>query len=275
MLIINADDFGLSHEVNQAVVRAFERGLCSSCTIMPNMPGFLEACELVRTHELRDHVGLHLTLTEGLPVTQRVRVFAMFCDGDGRFHLSRKQRVVRLSAAQKQALREEIEGQIDRCRRQGIPITHLDSHSHVHEEWAIASLVIEAAHKWAIPHVRLCKTFGTGLSVAKRCYRRVVNARLHRAGLAGTDRFGWPEDYLYFLRRYGGTKKTAESWEIMIHPALDGEQLMDSWLHRPLEDTIEAVPGYEEAVSYARRQYRRVAPRRDEQGVALPGSIGW
>jgi predicted glycoside hydrolase/deacetylase ChbG (UPF0249 family) len=274
MLIINADDFGLSHEVNQAVVRAFERGLCSSCTIMPNMPGFLDACQLIRARDLRNHVGLHLTLTEGLPVTQRVRAFAVFCDRDGRFHLSRKHRVVRLSAAQKQALSEEIDGQIDRCRQQGIPITHLDSHSHVHEEWAIASLVIEAAHKWAIPRVRLCKTFGSGVSVAKRWYRGIVNSRLRKAGLAGTDRFGWPEDYLHFLRRYGGTKKTVDSWEIMTHPALDGERLMDSWLHRPLEDTIAAVPGYEEAVSYARRQYRRVAPQRDEQNVALPESVG-
>src|SRR4030042_5043483 len=78
MLIINADDFGLSHSVNLAVIRAFERGLCTSCSVMPNMRGFEEACDLARKHELTDRAGLHLTLTQGGTDTRAPKAFPRF-----------------------------------------------------------------------------------------------------------------------------------------------------------------------------------------------------
>ena len=39
-LIINADDFGMSHEVNTAIRDSFRQGLISSTTLMANMEGF-------------------------------------------------------------------------------------------------------------------------------------------------------------------------------------------------------------------------------------------
>lgn len=39
-LIINADDFGISNDVNRAILQSFQEGLISSATIMTNMPGF-------------------------------------------------------------------------------------------------------------------------------------------------------------------------------------------------------------------------------------------
>ena len=41
-IIVNADDFGMRAEVNQAIVDAFEQRLISSTTLMANMPGFGE-----------------------------------------------------------------------------------------------------------------------------------------------------------------------------------------------------------------------------------------
>ncbi len=37
-MIVNADDFGLSPRVNEAMIRAFDEGLISSTTIMANVP---------------------------------------------------------------------------------------------------------------------------------------------------------------------------------------------------------------------------------------------
>ena len=241
MLIINADDLGLSRQVNLAIIHALTRGFCSSCSIMPNMPGFEEACELVQRHGLTDRVGLHLTLTEGTPVTEPIKKVGIFCGRNGCFHLSRKQRVVRLSAAVKRAVREEIEGQIARCRERGIEITHLDSHSHAHEEWAVAPVVLQAAREAGIPRVRVCRTFGGGISPVKWLYRRVVNLKIRAAGLAATDYFGVPDDYLLFCRKYGTLERASTSWEIMVHPIRIGERLFDSWLGRPLEDVISAL----------------------------------
>jgi predicted glycoside hydrolase/deacetylase ChbG (UPF0249 family) len=267
-LIINADDFGADHQINLAVLRAFESGLCSSSTLMANMPGFEEACEMVHDRGLASHVGLHLTLTQGSPVTERIRTCPRFCDGEGRFCLSRRQRVFHLDANERRALAEEIEGQIGACRQHDIPLTHLDGHKHVHEEWAVLSTVIRVAHEMKIPYVRLCKTFGFGVSRPKRLYRRVVNLRLRCAGLARTDYFGAPDDCMFYRRVVGLTPKADASWEVMIHPSFANDgRLIDAWLKRPIEGIVRPLAGYEQACSYAGR--RVSGPAKEPQYAVL------
>ena len=70
-MIVIADDFGLSEEVNAAIVEAFDRGLLTGASIIANMPAFEEACELAAEHGFQDRVGTHLNLTEGTPLTER------------------------------------------------------------------------------------------------------------------------------------------------------------------------------------------------------------
>ena len=70
-LIINADDFGLSHEVNTAVIRAHTE--CpATASLMVNEEGFGEAVELARQHP-RLGVGLHLSLVCGRSALRQVR----------------------------------------------------------------------------------------------------------------------------------------------------------------------------------------------------------
>ena len=63
-LIINADDFGLSHEVNTAVIRAHTEGVLTTASLMVNEEGFGEAVQLARQHP-RLGVGLHLSFVCG------------------------------------------------------------------------------------------------------------------------------------------------------------------------------------------------------------------
>src|SRR5262249_40716320 len=63
-LIVNADDFGLSVSVNQAVIRAHREGILTSASLMVNEPGFEDAVKLARENS-RLGVGLHLTLLFG------------------------------------------------------------------------------------------------------------------------------------------------------------------------------------------------------------------
>jgi predicted glycoside hydrolase/deacetylase ChbG (UPF0249 family) len=37
-MIINADDFGMTRTTTAAIAESFERGWCSSATLMPNQP---------------------------------------------------------------------------------------------------------------------------------------------------------------------------------------------------------------------------------------------
>src|SRR5277367_5285767 len=63
-LIVNADDFGRSPSVNEAVIRAHRDGILTSASLMVNEVGFGEAVKLAKENP-KLGVGLHLTLLMG------------------------------------------------------------------------------------------------------------------------------------------------------------------------------------------------------------------
>src|ERR1041384_2733884 len=63
-LIVNADDFGRSHSINQAVIRAHREGILTSASLMVNEPDAVEAIALAKANP-KLGVGLHLTLLCG------------------------------------------------------------------------------------------------------------------------------------------------------------------------------------------------------------------
>src|SRR5580698_6309616 len=62
-LVVNADDFGLSHSVNEAVIRAHREGVLTSASLMINEAGFDEAVRLAKENP-KLGVGLHLSLLQ-------------------------------------------------------------------------------------------------------------------------------------------------------------------------------------------------------------------
>src|SRR6266540_1720824 len=63
-LIINADDFGRSRSINEAVIRAHREGILTTASLMVNEAPCGEAVELAKQHPTLG-VGLHLTLLLG------------------------------------------------------------------------------------------------------------------------------------------------------------------------------------------------------------------
>ena len=136
-------------------------------------------------------------------------------------------------------------------------LTHLDSHRNAHKEWGIASVIIPIVLKEGIPYIRLSRNFGPGISIAKRIYKQFLNQRLRRAGLARTEYFGSSEDYDSYLKSLRDPQALPLSWEVMAHPVLDEqERLIDSWIEKPLGSAIEALHGYEKAVSFGGHRYQ-------------------
>src|SRR5207248_10400465 len=71
-LVVNADDFGRSSSINQAVIRAHREGILTTASLMVNESGFEQAVALARECPNLG-VGLHLTLLCGhsaLPAEQ-------------------------------------------------------------------------------------------------------------------------------------------------------------------------------------------------------------
>src|SRR5216117_276522 len=63
-LIVNADDFGRSHSINLAVIRAHREGILTTASLMVNEAACDEAVKLAKENP-RLGVGLHLTLICG------------------------------------------------------------------------------------------------------------------------------------------------------------------------------------------------------------------
>src|SRR4051812_15888282 len=84
-MIINADDFGMTRGTTAAIAQSFGRGLSSSTTLMPNQSATQEAVELAHERGFVQHVGLHLVLNAGCPLTDAIRRCRRFCDADGNF----------------------------------------------------------------------------------------------------------------------------------------------------------------------------------------------
>ena len=137
-LIINADDFGLTAGVNQAIVEAHERGIVSSTTLMANGQAFDEAVTLARRWP-KLGVGCHIVLVDGVPLVRDSATHSLvdprqsrdgtprFRDGIGKFAAGAL--LGRLAPAEIEA---EVQAQIGKLQSSGITVTHLDSHKHTH-----------------------------------------------------------------------------------------------------------------------------------------------
>ena len=115
VLIINADDFGYSLTINQAILRSFERKFINSTSLMANMAGFDDAINMINRHAvLQGRVGAHLNLTEGYPVTQLLRDLPAFCDDNGRLVYDRRRALIRLRRKEKDGLYGELKAQLEK-----------------------------------------------------------------------------------------------------------------------------------------------------------------
>lgn len=130
-LIINADDFGMSREVNEGTKRGIEEGIITSVSVMSNMPYFDDAVKFLKKHP-QVSVGLHFNITEGKPLTTPRNVGNLIREDDSFFYWPSM--ITRLIAKQIKLteIEEELKNQYLKLKKTGLPITHIDSHHHIH-----------------------------------------------------------------------------------------------------------------------------------------------
>lgn len=160
LLIVHADDLGMSHSVNAATIKAFESGLVNSGSIMAPCPWFAEIATYARANPQAD-LGLHLTLTSEWtsfrwgPVTSKDRVSSLL-DKTGYFYLTESEAAAK---ADPKEVEIEIRAQIERAKAFGIQPTHLDSHmGTLYQTKALFEVFLRVAREYKLP-VRIAKTW--------------------------------------------------------------------------------------------------------------------
>lgn len=129
LLIIHADDLGVTHSENMASIKALEMGPVNSASIMVPCPWFPEIAAYARESKKMDF-GLHLTLNAEWkhykwgPVSSRHEV-ASLLNGDGYFYSL----VDSLNqTAKANEVETELRNQVEKALKAGIDVTHLDAH---------------------------------------------------------------------------------------------------------------------------------------------------
>jgi predicted glycoside hydrolase/deacetylase ChbG (UPF0249 family) len=129
LLMIHADDAGLSHSENRATIQALQKGIVNSYSIMVPCPWFHEMALFAKEHPHFDN-GIHLTLTcewekykfgPVLPISEVPSIV----DDNGHFYRKREQL---WQNATLEEVQNELEAQIEKALKFGLKPTHIDSH---------------------------------------------------------------------------------------------------------------------------------------------------
>lgn len=247
MLIINADDFGASEEINNAIARAFKDKLISSTTILANGPEFEQACALAKKNGFADKVGIHLNITEGVPLSAAMRGSKIFCNAAGMFSFLRFTHII-LPMKELALLLDEFSAQIERCKLNGLQLTHADSHHHVHTELLIGITAMKALRRYNIPYMRLSDNVHR-TSFPRKIYKSGFNFLLRLHGLRGTH-------YFCDMTYVGSVKESCDApdhvVELMVHPALasDGE-VVDALSRKPISASVQSIGYLRDLISFA------------------------
>ena len=240
-LIITADDFGASVEVNEAVERAHREGLLTAASLMVSAPAAADAVR--RAQRLPSlGVGLHIVLVCGTPILDPRDVPALV-GSDGRFHdnlLWAGLRFFLLPAVRRQ-LAAEVRAQFNAFRATGLLLDHVNTHNHMHLHPTVSQTILSVGREFGMQAMRFpyepClmaegeEARGALPSAAPvtdslAIWLRLLKRRLDRAGMRYND-------YVFGLHDSGHLDSVAVrailsrlppgDSEIYFHPAVSRE----------------------------------------------------
>ena len=236
-VIINADDFGLCHGVNQGIILAHQKGILTSATLMANTPGFEEAVELSQENK-KLGVGIHLNIVRGEPLLAADKVKTLL-NSEGLF-FSSVFLLLRKLVSKKinlQDIEREFRAQIEKTLKAGITPSHFDSEKHIHCFPSIFKIVLKLGKEYGIRKVRYIneycfslRNFRTANSFFLSLFCALMKKKVRESGLVITDRF-----YGICNRGYMSAQKLKKilanldeaTAEIMVHPGYITQELKD------------------------------------------------
>ena len=231
LLVVTADDLGLTPGVNAAVADSCDRGIVTATSLLAVGQAFDEAANILRDRPQLE-LGAHLALVGEDPPLLSAREIPSLVDARGAFPLSYRTVVARGLAGRLDPddVRRELGAQLERVLDLRLPVTHLDTHQHTHLWPAVAMVVVELARSAGIPAVRLTTSHARSVvGVGVRTLARPLRARVRSAGLAGTaDYVGLDEAGSMDGARFGNAlraaaERGAATLEVNCHPGVAGE----------------------------------------------------
>lgn len=153
--ILNADDFGMSIEFNNAVLYGILNGeILKSASLVANGEAFDDAVERIIPKCENLSVGVHLNIIEGKSLSENI---FLLTDSENNFNNSYIDLILKCSGKNKKIFLEQIEKefrtQIEKILSK-TKVSHIDSHVHTHAIPEIFELTCKLAQEYEIPYIR-------------------------------------------------------------------------------------------------------------------------
>jgi len=267
-LIVNADDFGLSHNRNVAVDYALRNGICTQGSIILNTPFSDEAVRMAKDGGYFHKIGLHLNLTVEKPLSTSIVHLDRYCN-DGVFVGSNprsKDKVFALKGIRE--LREELEAQIKLFFDLGFTFGHIDAHNDILFNMPVWMAFKPLIKKYKIKHIRGVEPYLFGYyrkSILSYLplkyyfmYRFVTLKTIDQCTVlhGGRNVNQFKRDYDLLKTRQSthriiGNLRNDDICEVITHPDFDGEKYLDrtnfdkNRIIYSLEDTVSKIEGFD------------------------------
>lgn len=264
LLIVNADDFGLTTNLCRAILRAGECGIVTSTSALANgeaLPGSAAA--------LRDSglgVGAHLALVGHQGPVLEAREVPTLVDRHGHLAPGWRPFLTRcaLRRIDPEDVRREFTAQVEVLRACGLTLTHVDTHQNLHLWPSIARATVELASTSGIPAIRVTRTAGwSPVALGVRHFSTRLAARARKANVGFPDATaGFDEAGRLDLDRLRGSlqrlaKLGVSSAELVCHPSedVDAELALLGWNYRG-QDELDALVSKEARAAVERAGFR-------------------
>jgi chitin disaccharide deacetylase len=226
LLIVNADDYGLTDGISAGILRAHRKGIVTSTSALATGPAFPRTAPWL-LDEPSLGVGVHLAAVGEDPPLLSSAEIPSLVDKQGRLSSSYKGLVSRLilGAIDPADIEREFAAQLETVQNAGLAVTHLDAHQHLHLWPEVGAIVLSLARRYGIPSVRVTRSrrvtpVGLGVAVLGRSLARsACHAGMsHPSDAAGIDHAGQLDQsrLLHTLARLAAAN--APSVELTVHP---------------------------------------------------------
>ena len=213
-IIANADDLGLRQSVNKAILQCFDQRYINSASFLTNTAYFEETVNLIHENQSMCNIGVHVNLAEFKPVTNFKQY--SFLDEEGNWDFKKVNKKLKfLNREEKGAFLKEIYAQVDKALSSKIPVTHLDSHCHIHTLPFFFDLFMETAKYYKLK-LRLAQTYYEG-KLMNFTYRKFINNRLK----SSNHNYSYYVETVDYFLKSRNRARTNKSIEVILHPDYD------------------------------------------------------
>lgn len=225
-IILNADDFGMTHEANLGVKKAMEEGYCSQTSIVVNTNYFDEAAEIAHKYGFTGKIGLHINLFEGTPLTGGIKKLRRYSRLD---MFDYRPGIFSKFPIGMDEIGEELEAQIQKYKEAGFTLMNIDSHHCAFYDVPVLLALMPLLRKYDFQSVRYIGASYFNGNIWRELYGRYWIRKMDQLSIRHANYSSSVATYMRNKRLKSPCLRGESKIEVYVHPIMAGGYLYDNY----------------------------------------------